>query len=78
MKKYLFLAAVSGCAWAVIAYVLSLGAFSSGIVAGGVIASPVIGLFIGLMLLFVRFLPAISMSEMKVIVPKPQKEESAG
>jgi uncharacterized membrane protein YczE len=53
MKKYFFLAALSGCTWAVIAYVLSLGAFSRGIVVGGLIASPLIGTFIGWI-----FLPA--------------------
>ena len=47
MKKYLLLSAISGCAWAIIAYVLTLGTLRSGIVFGGLVASPLIGLLIG-------------------------------
>lgn len=53
MKKYFLLATLSGCAWAVIAYVLSYGMFNANTVIGGMIASPLIGLFIGFV-----FLPA--------------------
>ena len=48
MKKYFVFAALSGCAWAVIAYILSLGVFPPGVVLGGLLVSPLIGLFIGL------------------------------
>ena len=48
MKKYLLFAALSGCAWAAIAYVLSLGVFPTRVVFGGLVVSPLIGLFIGL------------------------------
>ncbi len=53
MKKYFLFATLSGCAWAVIAYVLSLGVFPFRIVIGGLLLSPLIGLLIGLI-----FLPA--------------------
>jgi hypothetical protein len=57
MKKYFLFTAVSGCVWAAIAYILSLGAFPPGIVIGGLLASPLIGLFIGWIFLPVYKLP---------------------
>ena len=48
MKKYCWLSVLSGCVWAVIAYVLSFGAFGS-IIVGGLIASPFIGLLVGML-----------------------------
>jgi hypothetical protein len=53
MKKYCLFAALSGCAWAIIAYVLSYGMFNANTVIGGIVISPLIGLVIGLV-----FLPA--------------------
>jgi len=47
MKKYLLFSALSGCAWALIAYVLSLGWLRPHIVVAGIVASPLIGLLIG-------------------------------
>ena len=52
MKRYCFLAVISGCAWALIAYALSFGTFGP-LVGGGLAASPLIGLIVGLV-----FLPA--------------------
>ncbi len=45
--RTVLLSIVSGCAWGTLAYVLGRGAMG-GIIWGGVIASPVIGLLVGL------------------------------
>jgi hypothetical protein len=57
MKRYCLLAAFSGCAWALIAIVLSLNVFGK-LIAGGLAASPLIGLFIGLVYLPAYKLPS--------------------
>ena len=49
MRRYYGLAVVSGCAWGAIAYALSSWAVNSAI-AGGVLASPFIGLAVGRLL----------------------------
>ena len=48
MMRYYWLSVLSGCIWAAIAYVLSFGAFGPNIV-GGLLASPLIGLLIGIL-----------------------------
>jgi hypothetical protein len=49
MRRYYGLAILSGCAWGVIAYALSSWAVNSNIT-GGMLASPFIGLAVGLLL----------------------------
>ena len=44
--RYYWLSILSGCAWAIIALLLSFGAFGW-LIVGGIIAAPFIGLFIG-------------------------------
>jgi hypothetical protein len=49
MKKtasYYLMSALAGCVWAILVYLISLGAMGS-IILGGLIASPFIGLLIG-------------------------------
>lgn len=57
LSKYYWMSILSGCAWAIIAYLLSFGAFGS-IVIGGLIVSPLIGLVIGFL-----YLPAYKLSK---------------
>jgi len=47
MTRYYWLSIASGCAWAIIAYVLSFGAFGSNII-GGLVAAPLIGLLVSI------------------------------
>ena len=48
VKLYYWMSALSGCVWALLAYALILDAMGS-LIWGGVIASPLIGLLIGLL-----------------------------
>jgi hypothetical protein len=57
MTLYYWMSALSGCVWAILAYVLSDGAMGS-LIWRGVIASPLIGLLIGLL-----YLPAYKFSK---------------
>ena len=59
MKKYHWLSVLSGCVWAIIAYVLSFGAFGS-LIIGGLIASPLIGLLVGMLYRPAYKLPKVS------------------
>jgi hypothetical protein len=73
MKKYLLFAALSGCVWAGIAYLLSFGLFPPNVVLGGLLVSPLIGLLVGWIFLpayklprFVQF--ALSLATLYVAV----------